>query len=48
MKTYQVLDAFFNVIGTVEAENAEQALAKAKHRWKFVPAVMVEEVRATT
>lgn len=46
MKTYQVLDAFFNPIGVVHAESAESALAEAKRRWKYAPAVMVEEVRA--
>lgn len=46
MKMYQVLDAFFNPIGTVHAESAEAALAEAKRRWKYVPAVMVEELRS--
>lgn len=44
MKTFQVLDAFFNPIGTVQAESAESALAIAKQRWRYVPAVMVEEI----
>lgn len=46
MKTYQVCDYNFNVVGTVQAENADDALRAAKQRWRFLIGLMVEEVNA--
>lgn len=44
MKTYQVCDYNFNIVGTVQAENAEDALRAAKQRWRFLIGLMVEEI----
>lgn len=46
MKTYQVCDYNFNIVGTVQAENANDALRVAKQRWRFLIGLMVEEIYA--
>lgn len=46
MKTYQVCDCNFNIIGTVQAGNADDALRAAKQRWRFLIGLMVEEIYA--
>lgn len=43
MKTFQVFDYNFNVVGVIEADDATMALQLAKRRWKFVPGLMVQE-----
>jgi hypothetical protein len=42
MYLFYVFDAAFNIVGTVRADTAEDALAKAKVAYRFIPAISVQ------
>jgi len=46
MYLFYVFDAAFNIVGTVRADTAEDALAKAKVAYRFIPALSVQPINA--